>query len=103
MQFIVTGRLIDTPVAPPEQELDLLIQTFRHFASREDPRIKAVYPYADARVTALVVDVDSANELSELLGGLPASRLSTWEGHPVATPESVLGTLEGWAATFAGS
>jgi hypothetical protein len=101
MQFLVIGRLIDTPVAPARQEVDLLIETFRHFASREDERIKAIYPYADERATALLVEVETADELSEILGSLPASRLSSLEGHPVASPESVVRLLEGRAAALA--
>ena len=102
MQFLVIGRLIDTPVAPPEQEIAMLKATFEHLASGANPQIKAVYPFADERATALVVDVDSADELGQLIGALPATRLSTFVSHPIANPQSVLEQLSGWEQMLAG-
>ena len=102
MQFLVIGRLIDTPVAPPEQEVALLKATFEHLASGANPQIKAVYPFADERATALVVDVDSADDLGRLIGALPATRLSTFVSHPIVSPQSVLDQLSGWEQMMAG-
>lgn len=102
MQFVVIGRLIDAPVAPPEQELAMLKATFEHLASGTDPRIKAVYPFADERATALVVDVDSADDLGRLISSLPATRLSTFVSHPVASPQSVIDQFSQWEQMLAG-
>src|SRR5438874_13718494 len=51
---LVIGRLIDAPVAPPPQEIALLKATFEQFASGVHSQIKAVYPFADQRATALL-------------------------------------------------
>ena len=102
MQFLVIGRLIDAPVAPPEQEIAMLKATFEHLASGTNPKIKAVYPFADERATALVVDVDSADDLGRLIGSLPASRLSTFVSHPIVSPQSVLDQLSQWQQMMAG-
>lgn len=102
MQFLVIGRLIDAPVAPPQQEIAMLKATFEQLASGADRQIKAVYPFADERATALVVDVDSADDLGRLIGSLPASRLSTFVSHPIASPRSVLDQLSQWEQMMAG-
>ena len=96
MQFLVIGRLIDTPVAPPEQEIAMLKATFEQFANGTNPHIKAVYPFADERATALVVDVDSAEDLGKLIGSLPATRLSTFVSHPIVSAQNVVDQLSGW-------
>lgn len=102
MRFLVIGRLIDAPVAPPEQEIALLKATFEQLASGATSQIKAVYPFADERATALVVDVDSADDLGRLIGSLPAFRLSTFIAHPIASPQSVLDQLSQWEQLMAG-
>jgi hypothetical protein len=91
MQFLVIGRMIDAPVVPPEQELSMLQATFEQLAGGAHPEIKAVYPFADARSTALVIEVDSADDLGRVLNSLPACRLSTFESHPIVS----LGMLAG--------
>ena len=47
MRFLVIGRLIDAPVAPPEQELALLKAHFEHLASGANPKIKAAEAIAE--------------------------------------------------------
>jgi hypothetical protein len=101
MQFLVIGRLIDTPVAPPEQEIAMLKATFEQLASGSNPEIKAVYSFADERATALVVDVESADDLGRLIGSLPATRLSTFTSHPIANPRSVVDQLSQWEQMMA--
>jgi hypothetical protein len=102
MQFLVIGRHIDAPVVPPAQEIAMLKATFEQFADAANPKIKAVYPFADERATALLVDVDSAEDLARLIGSLPATRLSTWESHPVISPRIVVDQLSGWEQMLAG-
>jgi hypothetical protein len=102
MRFIVTGRMIDQAVAPPEQEIAILKATFQLFAENRDARIKDIYPHADERATTFVIDVDTADELTEILGSIPASRLSTFQSHPVTTPETVLNLLTGWEKMLKG-
>ena len=102
MQFLVIGRLIDAPVAPPAQEIAMLKATFQYLASGANAQIMAVYPFADERATALVVDVDSADDLGRLIGALPASRLSTFVAHPIVSPQSVVDQLSQWEQLMAG-
>ncbi len=93
MQFIVTGRGLDTPVVPLQQELAMVKATFELFKSRANPKIKAIYPHADERAVTLVIEADSGDDLTRVLGSIPASRLGRFESHPVTTPEAVLGVL----------
>ncbi len=102
MQFLVIGRLIDAPVARPPQEFALLKATFEHFRSGQDSRSKAVYPFADQRATALVGELESGEELAEVIGSLPTSRLSTFDAHPITSPETVPNLLSGWERALAG-
>ena len=102
MQFLVIGRMIERPVVPPQQEVAMIKATFEQFASGANPHIKAVYPFADERATALVVDVDSADDLGRLIGALPASRLSTFASHPIVSPQSVVEQLTQWEQLMAG-
>lgn len=80
----------------------MLKATFEQLANGENPKIKAVYPFADQRATALVVDVDSADDLGRLIGSLPASRLSTFISHPIASPQSVIDQLAQWQQMLGG-
>jgi hypothetical protein len=40
--------------------------------------------------------VETADELTEVLGALPAGRMSTFQSHPITSPETVLKLLDGW-------
>ena len=80
----------------------MLKATFEQFANGADPRIKAVYPFADERATALVVDVESADDLGRLIGSLPATRLSKFESHPIVSPKNVLAQLSEWEKMLSG-
>jgi hypothetical protein len=53
----------------------MLKTTFEQFANETNPKIKAVCPFADKRATASLAEIDSADELNELIGPLPASRV----------------------------
>ena len=102
MQFIVTGRGLDSPVVPPQQELALVKASFESFKSRTNPKIKAIYPHADERAVTLVIEADSGDDLTRVLGSIPAFRLSSFESHPVTTPEAVLGVIAEMERAMAG-
>lgn len=93
MQFIVTGRAIDGLPLPPQQALAAYKATFEILAAGNHPHIKAAWPHADQRATTLLVEVGSAEELGDTLGGLPGFMLSTWEAHPVSTPAHVVRSI----------
>lgn len=94
MQFIVTGRAIESSGLPPQQELAMIKATWEVLKNRTNPKIKVVYPHADERAATLVIEVDSADDLTRVLGSLPGFvRLTKLDAHPVTTPETVLGVL----------
>ena len=102
MQFVVILRGVEAPVAPPQQELALVRATYEQLASGDDPRIKAVYSFADSRDAVLVVDMDSADELAQWIFSLPGSRLATFESHPITSPQNVLNLLSQMERAIAG-
>jgi len=69
-------------------------QTFQQFASNQDSRIKAIYPFAGERAGLLIVDVKSGDELQDLLGNLPYAGITQTEIHPIGTLQSALKTME---------
>jgi muconolactone delta-isomerase len=93
MQFIVTGRAIDGLPMPPTQALAAYKATFELLAAEKVPNVKAAWPHADERATTLLVEVDTAEQLSDTLASLPGFMLSTWEAHPASTPAHIAGSL----------
>lgn len=94
MQFIVTGRAIDGLPVPPDQTLGAYRASFEFFARGDNPAITGVWPHADERATTLLVEADTAEALGDILTALPAYMLSTWEAHPVTTPDHVAQSLQ---------
>lgn len=94
MQFAVIIRATDSTTLPPQALLALPKQTFEMLASRPDPRIKAVYPFAAERAGVFIVETDTADELQELIGGLPLSTIARAEVHPITSVQGVLKTLQ---------
>ena len=76
--------------------------TLEQLASGDDPRIKAVYPFADERAAVLVVDMDSADELAQWRLSLPGARLVTFESHPITSVQNLLNLLSQLEQTVAG-
>ena len=60
MEFVVITRALDSTNVPPAASIALAKQTFQMFASNQDSRIKAVYPFAGERAGVLIVDVKSS-------------------------------------------
>jgi muconolactone delta-isomerase len=94
MEFVVIGSAVDSSNVPPQAVLAMAKQSFQMLASKQDSRIKSVYPFAGERAGLLIVDVQSADELQELIGNLPLSGISKFEIHPVGTLQGVLKSLE---------
>jgi muconolactone delta-isomerase len=94
MQFCVIGRAVDSSNVPPQAVLAMAKQSFQMMASNQDSRIKAVYPFAGERAGLMIIDVQSGDELQEVIGNLPLSGVSDFEIHPVGTLQSVLKSLE---------
>ncbi|HYZ00327.1 MAG TPA: muconolactone Delta-isomerase family protein [Candidatus Binatia bacterium] len=95
MQFVVELRRMETPQGPPQMELALARQTFQQVASGQaDPRIRAIYPYAGERAALLIVEVETADELSQVMGRLPLFPLVEAHYHPVTSIQSTLERIE---------
>jgi muconolactone delta-isomerase len=74
--------------------IGLAKQSFQMLASNQDSRIKTMYPFAGERAGLLIIDVQSGDELQEVLGNLPLSGISTFEIHPVGTLQGVMKSLD---------
>jgi muconolactone delta-isomerase len=94
VEFVVSARAIDSPNVPPQAAIALVKQTFQQFASNQDSRIKAMYPFAGERAGVIIVDVKSGDEMQDLIGSWPFSGITDTEIHPIGTIEGVLKTLD---------
>src|SRR5438067_13560824 len=94
MEFVVIARAIDSPSVPPQAAVSLAKQTYQQFASNQDSRIKAIYPFAGERAGLLIVDVKSGDELQDLLGSLPVAGITKTEIHPTGTVQRALKTID---------
>jgi muconolactone delta-isomerase len=94
MEFVVILRALDSSNVPPQAAVALAKQTFQQFASKQDARIKAMYPFAGERAGLLIVDVKSGDELQDLIGTLPFAGNTKAEIHPIGTIQSALKTME---------
>jgi muconolactone delta-isomerase len=95
MEFVVIGRAIDSANVPPQAAIALGKQSFQMMKSKQDPRVKAMYPFAGERAGVLIIEAKSGDELQEVLGSFPLSAISNFEIHPVATLDGVLQMVEG--------
>ena len=94
MEFAVIVRAIDSPNLPPSVTLALAKATFQMLASKQDPRIKAAYPWAGERGGILIVDVKSGEELQELVGALPFFNIVKSEIHALGTFQGAIKLIE---------
>ncbi len=94
MQFAVIVRSNDSANLPPTVALGLVKQTFQMLAANKEPRIKAQYPFAGERAGIFIVDVNSGDELQELISSLPFSGLVKAEIHAISSAQATLKTIE---------
>ena len=94
MQFAVLVQNVDSSNAPPQAQVALVKRTFQMLASNQEPRIKAMYPFAGERAGILIVDVSSGEELQELIGNLPFAPVIKTEIHAIGTVQAALKTVE---------
>jgi muconolactone delta-isomerase len=94
MQFVVIARGVDSANVPPAVALGMVRETFQMLAANKEPRIKAQYSFAGERAGILIVDVNSGDELQELISSLPFAPLIKTEIHPVSSPQANLKTIE---------
>jgi muconolactone delta-isomerase len=94
MQFAVLSRAVDNSNLPPQVAVKLAHDTFELLASGRERRITAAYPFAGQRAGLLIVDVNSGEELQDLIGSLPFAPIVTTEIHPIGTVQGALKTTE---------
>lgn len=94
MQFAVIMRATDSTSLPPQVQVALPKQTFEMLSSGKDPHIKAVYPFAGERAGLFIMEADTADELQEVIGGLPLAPMARAEVHPISSLQGVLKNLE---------
>jgi len=94
MRFLAIFRAIDPDVAPPDAEIAAVRESFQHLASGTDSRVKEVFAFAVLRQGAMVVDVQSHEELHDVIWSLPFWRLCTWDLYPLIAPEHLVRWLD---------
>jgi muconolactone delta-isomerase len=94
MQFAVIVRSNESTNLPPIVALGLVKQTMQMLAANKEPRIKAQYPFAGERAGIFIVDVNSGDELQELISSLPFSGLVKAEIHAIGSNQASLKTIE---------
>jgi muconolactone delta-isomerase len=94
LEFAVLTRAVDSPNLPPQVAVTLAHKTFELFASGKESRIKAIYPFAGQRAGLLIVDVQSGEDLQQLIASLPFAPIIKTEIHPLGSVQGALETTE---------
>ncbi len=94
MEFVVIARAVDSANVPPQVAVALAKQTFQMLKANKDPRIKTVYGFAGERAGVMIIEAKAGDELTEVIGNLPLSGISSFEVHAVGTLDGVLKTLD---------
>ena len=93
MQFLVLTKAATTNL-PPQVTLQLVRQTFEMAIEKREPRIKQSFPFAGERAGAFVIEVGSAEELSDVISDLPFSGVVDVTIHALTTLEQSLKTVK---------
>src|SRR5687767_11314679 len=92
MQFAVIGRPENASSLPPQQQMAIIKAGFE-FLSAGHPKIKATYPFADLSGGVTIIEVESGDELNEVLSSLPFTAIATYEAHAIGTVQGMLKTV----------
>ena len=93
MQFLVLTKAATTNL-PPQVTLQLVRQTFEMAIEKREPRIKQAFSFAGERAGAYVIEVGSAEELSDVISDLPFSGVVDVTIHALTTLEQSLKTVK---------
>jgi hypothetical protein len=93
MQFLVLTKAGNTNL-PPQVTLQLVRQTFEMVLEKREPRIKQALPFAGERAGAFIVEAASAEELSDVIAGMPYSGIVDITIHTLTTVEQSLKTVK---------
>lgn len=94
MQFAVIAHGVDASNVPPQVAIGLVKQTFQMVNAKKEPRIKASYPFAGERAGIFIVEVNSGDELQELISSLPFSGIVKVEIHAISSVQAALKSVE---------
>jgi hypothetical protein len=94
MQFLVLTKASSNTTLPPQVTLQLVRQTYESVLEKREPRINQAFPFAGQRAGAFIVEVGSAEELSDVISDLPFSGIVDVTIHPLTTVEQSLKTIK---------
>jgi muconolactone delta-isomerase len=100
MRFLVTGEFIDPgPAVPPDQALGavemLVVPSFQMLAGLEQQGKVKGGTFPGERSGALIIDVESFEELDSLLNHLPFFGVVKWDVKPLMPYASIAQQLPG--------
>ena len=94
MQFLVLSKASDNSGVPVPVTIQLVRKTFEMLLEKRDPRIKQTWSFAGERAGGMIVDVGSAEELSDVIASLPFSGITDVSIHALTTLEQALKTIK---------
>jgi len=94
MQFLVVTKASANPGVPVPVTIQLVRKTFEMLLEKRDPRIKQSWSFAGERAGAMIVEVGSAEELSDVIASLPFSGITDVSIHALTTLEQALKTIK---------
>ena len=97
MLFFVKAKLNEAPPMPREQFLGMMASTWQVIKQLEsNGKVLAGGAYVGQRAGCVIVDVDSNEELADLLNRLPLSAYLEWEVVPLIPADRALDSAK-WA------
>lgn len=97
MLFFVKAKLAEQPPMPREQFLGMMASTWQVIKQLEgNGKVITGGAFVGQRAGCVIVDVDSNEELADLLNRLPLSAYLDWEVVPLITAERALDSAK-WA------
>jgi len=95
--FFVKAKLAEQPPMPREQFLGMMASTWQVIKQLEgNGKVITGGAFVGQRAGCVIVDVDSNEELADLLNRLPLSAYLDWEVVPLITAERALDSAK-WA------
>jgi len=94
MQFLVLSKASANPGVPVQVTIQLVRKTFEMLLEKRDPRIKQFWSFAGERAGAAIIEVGSAEELSDVIASMPFSGVTDVTIHALTTVEQALKTVK---------
>ena len=94
MQFLVLTKASANPGVPVQVSIQLVRKTLEMLLEKRDPRIKQFWSFAGERAGAAIIEVGSAEELSDVVASMPFSGITDVTIHALTTLEQALKTVK---------